>query len=405
VSVSESFFLDIPVGFIVFDSNGEILLYEFFKGDVEHIVDKLLKLESGEFIDELKSLCDKINSMGISRILFDSEKLIPIVRKLIHKKIELYLDPENLMFKKLRNTFPEVLVSTGFVSSVKDYYELVHDISMAISRRKLRKAVEKKDLILAQSINAVDDINKIINMMATRLREWYSVHFPELNSIIDDHKLYAKIVGELGLRSNFVQDKIINLGISKDFTDKIVDAAKSSIGADISEHDINVIKNFAKTITKLYEIRSELEEYIDYLTDDVCPNLKALVGPLISARLISLAGGLDKLSRLPSSTIQVLGAEKALFRALRTGTKPPKHGVIFQCQEVHGAPKWQRGKIARALAGKISIAARVDAFSGVYIGDELKKDLYERIEEIKRLYPKPAKKHIEVKGKKVKRRR
>lgn len=405
MSVSESFFLDIPVGFIVFDSNGKVLLYELFKGDVEHIVDNLLKLESGEFVDELKSLCDRINSMGIVKILFDSEKLIPMVRKLIHKKIELYLDPENLMFKKLRNMFPEILVSTGFVSSVKDYYELIHDISMAISRRKLRKAVEKKDLILAQSINAVDDINKIVNMMATRLREWYGVHFPELNSIIDDHMLYAKIVGELGLRSNFVQDKIVNLGISKDSADKIINATKSSIGAEISEHDINVIKNFAKTITKLYEIRSELEEYIDYLTDDVCPNLKALVGSLVSARLISLAGGLDKLSRLPSSTIQVLGAEKALFRSLRTGTKPPKHGVIFQCQEVHGAPKWQRGKIARALAGKISIAARVDAFSGVYIGDELKKDLYDRIEEIKRLYPKPTKKHIEVKGKKFKRRR
>ncbi|MEM2538507.1 MAG: C/D box methylation guide ribonucleoprotein complex aNOP56 subunit, partial [Candidatus Methanomethylicia archaeon] len=105
------------------------------------------------------------------------------------------------------------------------------------------------------------------------------------------------------------------------------------------------------------------------------------------------------------STIQVLGAEKALFRALRTGTKPPKHGVIFQCQEIHGAPKWQRGKIARALAGKLSIAAKVDAFSGVYIGEELKKDLYKRIEEIKKLYPKPTKKRIEIKERKVKKRR
>ena len=124
---------------------------------------------------------------------------------------------------------------------------------------------------------------------------------------------------------------------------------------------------------------------------EVAPNVTALVGPLLGARLLSLAGSLEELAKLPASTIQVLGAEKALFRALRTGGKPPKHGVIFQFPEIRRSPRWQRGKIARALATKLAIAARVDYFTGRYIGDELKKKLMERIDEIKKLYPKPPK--------------
>ncbi len=130
---------------------------------------------------------------------------------------------------------------------------------------------------------------------------------------------------------------------------------------------------------------------------EVAPNITALVGPLLGARLLSLAGGLDELARLPASTIQVLGAEKALFRALRTGGKPPKHGVIFQYPDIHRSPRWQRGKIARALAAKLAIAAKVDAFTGRYIGDVLVQQLRKRIEEIKKLYAKPPvrKKRVE----------
>ena len=124
---------------------------------------------------------------------------------------------------------------------------------------------------------------------------------------------------------------------------------------------------------------------------EVAPNIRGLVGPLLGARLISLAGGLSRLARLPASTIQVLGAEKALFRALRTGGRPPKHGVIFQYPAIHRSPRWQRGKIARALAAKLAIAARIDAFTGEYKADELKEELEKRIEEIKTLYAKPPK--------------
>jgi nucleolar protein 56 len=123
--------------------------------------------------------------------------------------------------------------------------------------------------------------------------------------------------------------------------------------------------------------------------EEVAPNTKYLVGSLLGARLIALSGGLMNLAKRPASTIQVLGAEKALFRSLKTGTKPPKHGLIFQHTLLHDAKRWQRGKIARALAGKLAIAARADAFGGRPIGKELKADMDRRIEEIQQKYDQP----------------
>jgi nucleolar protein 56 len=132
-----------------------------------------------------------------------------------------------------------------------------------------------------------------------------------------------------------------------------------------------------------------LENYLEKAMDEVAPNVKALTGALLGARLIAITGGLTNLARRPSSTIQVLGAEKALFRSLKTGARPPKHGMIFQHAYLHDAKRWHRGKIARALAGKLAIAARVDAFRGKYVGEELKASLDKRIEEIREKYVEP----------------
>lgn len=139
-----------------------------------------------------------------------------------------------------------------------------------------------------------------------------------------------------------------------------------------------------------------MEKYIDDTMEEIAPNTKILAGSLLGARLISIAGSLMNLAKRPASTIQVLGAEKALFRSLKTGARPPKHGLIFQHNILHDAKRWQRGKIARALAGKIAIAVRIDAFGGKFVGDSLKKDLEERITEIKKKYkdPPPAKEKI-----------
>jgi len=179
------------------------------------------------------------------------------------------------------------------------------------------------------------------------------------------------------------------IGVSESLARRIASISKKSIGADLSEFDLKPIQTLAKIMIELSELRSYLTDYNTLVMKEVAPNVTELVGPLLGARLLSLAGSLEELAKMPASTIQVLGAEKALFRALRTGGKPPKHGVIFQYPEIHRSPRWQRGKIARALATKLAIAARVDFFTGRFIGDRLKKLLMDRIDEIKKLYQKP----------------
>ena len=156
------------------------------------------------------------------------------------------------------------------------------------------------------------------------------------------------------------------------------------MGADLNDQDLEQIRMLCRQYLNLSETRRKIEKYLSEMMKEEAPNISTLTGPILGARLIALAGGLENLAKMPSSTIQVLGAEKALFRSLTTGARPPKHGVLFQHALVHGSKRTLRGKISRLLAGKIAIAARTDVFSGDYIGDELKKALLEKVEEIRK---------------------
>ena len=158
------------------------------------------------------------------------------------------------------------------------------------------------------------------------------------------------------------------------------------MGAQLGEADLVVLQSFCELMLDLYKFRTKSEGYVEDVLKEIAPNMTAVVGSALSARLISIAGSLDHLAKMPASTLQVLGAEKALFRSLKTGARPPKHGVIFQHTAIHQAPRWQRGKIARALSGKLSIAARVDAFSGDFIGQKLRDEVDKKVNEIKERY-------------------
>jgi nucleolar protein 56 len=161
------------------------------------------------------------------------------------------------------------------------------------------------------------------------------------------------------------------------------------MGADIAEADLLQIQALAKNVSEFYELRKGMENYIDRTMEELAPNVRAVAGALLGARMIAIAGSLQNLAMRPASTIQVLGAEKALFRSLKTGARPPKHGLIFQHTLLHDAKRWQRGKIARVVAGKLAIAARADAFGGKYIGDGLKAEINKRVEEIREKYKEP----------------
>ncbi|MEM3452619.1 MAG: hypothetical protein QW835_03210 [Candidatus Hadarchaeum sp.] len=281
----------------------------------------------------------------------------------------------------LRDKLQDIAEDLGF----EKVDEFTREVNFILTRHKLRTEAAQRDSLIIQSIGLLDDIDRFTNILIVRVREWYSIHFPELDRLVPDHEVFLQLITKIGLRDDFTKEAVASAsGLSEEESEKIAQAAAESLGARFDEIDLKSLKNACKEIFELYELRKEISEYIDGLMAQIAPNLRAVVGSAIGARLIAIAGGLQELSRMPASTIQILGAEKALFRALKRKGSPPKHGVIFQYPEVRGAPKKLRGKIARALAGKVAIAARVDAMSGEFVGDRLEAELKARIAEIKR---------------------
>ena len=373
-------------GAFVLDSEGRTGEHELGIKDIDEAVAQILDYEDSDRAPGF--LARLLQRLGRETpIVVETEKLARLLSRQGFRDVR--VEAAHPVFREFRSRLVSVLVEQGMFSSQEEFHKYMHDFTMEHTRRRLRKAAQKRDLLAAQAIRAIDDLDKTYNLFVIRLREWYSVHFPELDDLVRDHEQYVRLVAELGHRENFTLENLKKLGIPEQKALRIVKAADESIGADLSEFDIEPIRTIARMAWEMSELRKRLSDYIDTVMREVAPNISALVGSLLGARLISLAGSLEELAKMPASTIQVLGAEKALFRALRTGGRPPKHGIIFQYPDVHKSPRWQRGKIARALASKLAIAAKVDAFTGRFIGDKLVQELRKRIEEIKKLYAKP----------------
>jgi nucleolar protein 56 len=283
----------------------------------------------------------------------------------------------------------EVAMESGFVKDEQELSLWNRNVSLELVKLRIKGAVEKRDLIVAQGIQALDDLDRTVNLFMGRLREWYGVYFPELDRLIEKHETYARLAMNLGYRENYTAENLEKENIPKERAQLVAKAAESSMGADIAELDLQQIQALAKNVLEFYELRKNMENYVDRTMEEMAPNVRAVAGALLGARLIAIAGSLQNLAMRPASTIQVLGAEKALFRSLKTGARPPKHGLIFQHTLLHDAKRWQRGKIARVIAGKLAIAARADAFGGRYIGDDLKAEINRRLEEIREKYKEP----------------
>jgi nucleolar protein 56 len=200
-----------------------------------------------------------------------------------------------------------------------------------------------------------------------RLKEWFAWHFPEMTKIVNDNHIYAKLVNLLsGKRENVtdeLKDELTTITMDEEKSQQIIDAAKISMGMDMSETDSNQVQKWSERVVELINFRESLSDYLKERMNAVAPNLQALIGEIVGAKLIAHAGGLTNLSKYPASTIQILGAEKALFRALKTKGKTPKYGLIFNSTFIGRAGLKNKGKISRYLANKCAIASRVDCFS------------------------------------------
>lgn len=230
---------------------------------------------------------------------------------------------------------------------------------MEKTKKKVEEAYTEKDRYIIQAIEALDDLDAAYNLLVERLREWYGLHFPEVNQLVKDHEKFVRLVSEIGAREKMTKD-VLEAVLGEKLAERVAEVASQSMGTELSGDDLKMIQDFASRVKELKEMRDRLADYIREQMEKIAPNVAAVAGPLLGARLISKAGGLKKLAMLPASTIQVLGAEKALFKHLAKGTPPPKHGILFQHPLVRNAKRWQRGKIARAIAAKLAIAARED---------------------------------------------
>ncbi|XP_048956723.1 nucleolar protein 56 isoform X3 [Canis lupus dingo] len=253
------------------------------------------------------------------------------------------------------------------------------------SRAKVKFNVNRVDNMIIQSISLLDQLDKDINTFSMRVREWYGYHFPELVKIINDNATYCRLAQFIGNRRELNEEKLEKLEeLTMDGAKAkaILDASRSSMGMDISAIDLINIESFSSRVVSLSEYRQSLHTYLRSKMSQVAPSLSALIGEAVGARLIAHAGSLTNLAKYPASTVQILGAEKALFRALKTRGNTPKYGLIFHSTFIGRAAAKNKGRISRYLANKCSIASRIDCFSEVptsVFGEKLREQVEERL--------------------------
>lgn len=248
-------------------------------------------------------------------------------------------------------------------AEIKDYYKILNEFrdpkfrtlfrekNIQLTKQKIKNAFYEDQFII-QSINNINELNKSLNTHMKRLREWISYPMPELNERIKDDII---LIDEIENFNKYNPEDLMSIKIDK-------------------KHLIQIQK-LCKFIKKIIEEKNNKIDYISEMMEKQCPNINAVAGPLIGAKLIAHAGSIEKLAMSAASKIQLLGAEEALFRHLKTGSKSPKHGVIHDHQLISTAKFKDKGKMARRLADKISIAAKVDFFKGKFIGNKLKEEL------------------------------
>ncbi|XVF54657.1 hypothetical protein PTKIN_Ptkin05aG0198900 [Pterospermum kingtungense] len=259
-------------------------------------------------------------------------------------------------------------------------------LAHSYSRAKVKFNVNRVDNMVIQAIFLLDTLDKDINSFSMRVREWYSWHFPELVKIVNDNYLYARVAKLIEDKSKLSEEHIPALTEilgDEDKSKEIVEAGKASMGQDLTPVDLINVQLFAQRVMDLAEYRKNLYDYLVTKMNDIAPNLASLIGEVVGARLISHAGSLTNLAKCPSSTLQILGAEKALFRALKTRGNTPKYGLIFHSSFIGRASAKNKGRMARYLANKCSIASRIDCFAerGTTIfGEKLREQVEERLE-------------------------
>ena len=358
-------------GFLAFNSENELICEKLFPED--EIIDRLGQIAEKQVVAEELEIIEEV-SKKYDEVIIESNK-----RLSDYSNDKITIQTPNQGGEYLRNNYDKFDLSN----------EEITDIYQRLAIYKIKKESASEDKHLIQAINSIDEIDETISKLIERIREWYALYFPEMD-VIKNNETYIKLISQNKTKENIMEAK------PDAFPSNVLD-----LEDDVNPLDLEIMNKYANSIFELQKTRKEIEEYIDSKMEAIAPNLRLLVGSSLGAKLISHAGGLKRLATYPSSTVQIMGAEKALFRHLKSGDRPPKYGLIYQHPQVRGAKWWNRGKIARMLAGKISLAVRRDVFTKSF-DENAFNDFIEKVEEIEKNNPFPTKttkKRNEEKGK------
>lgn len=319
------------------------------EGKVSKSLKSFLKKKLKKAASSSLAVADKSLGVSLKDSLGDSTKIVAD-------------DKTNELFRGLRCYMDELFDTEGGMQK-EDLRAMQLGLSHSLSRYKLKFSADKVDTMVVQAVGLLDELDKEINTYAMRVKEWYGWHFPELQAILSENSHYAKLVLKCGMRPNFSKTDLSEILDDETLEAAVKEAAEVSMGTEIAELDIINIQALAEQVLSMSEYRAQLFEYLKNRMNAIAPNLTVLVGELVGARLISHAGSLMNLAKQPASTVQILGAEKALFRALKTKSDTPKYGLIYHASLVGQAAPKNKGKISRVLAAKCALGIRVDALS------------------------------------------
>jgi nucleolar protein 58 len=367
------FLFETSAGFAIFKIKGNKRFFEIKELDCVNMIDENVKLESFckfENVLDAFSAIDEVLNCKVPQVLLE------FLSKNIYKYEELgvsdakfgnlikencgiscvYGHSVNKFMRIIRSELENLISHAG--------YGRLHDMSVGlshlISRSKLQFSPDKDSVMVVQAIKLIDNLDLELNVMSMRVREWYGWHFPEMTKIITDNIEYAQIVLNLGFRENITKVDL-SATISDGLMKALKEAAFVSMGTEISSDDLKNLSQLCEQVICFSHYRKELNNYLHHRMNIIAPNLTMLVGEIVGARLIAHAGSLINLAKYPSSTVQIIGAEKALFRSIKAKKDTPKYGIIYHAPIISRSSMKSKGKISRILAAKCALSIRVDA--------------------------------------------
>jgi len=336
----------------------QLKLKQFTKFDsAVAALEEAAAIVEGKVTPKLSSMLEELKDEKKISLAVADPKLGNAIGKIPGLEIKAVADSATAeLYRAIREHLPSLI--PGLMP--EDVKTMSLGLSHSLARHKLKFSPDKVDVMIVQAIGLLDDLDKELNTYAMRVKEWYGWHFPEMAKILNDNLAYAKVVLKMGMRTNWETVELAEI-LPEEIETAVKGAADRSMGTEITDEDLENIQSLAEQVVQFTEYRQQLGSYLSARMAAIAPNLTALVGELVGARLIAHAGSLVNLAKSPASTIQILGAEKALFRALKTKHDTPKYGLIYHASLIGQATGKNKGKMARVLAAKAALGLRVDS--------------------------------------------